>query len=77
VVRRLTGAKGHICKYSRDNHNESYALRYPKREAEVLSAKMYYNDNVPCLGRKYNKIKVSLTVSYEMAPPPSQGVRSG
>ena len=37
--------------------NGAYQLRFAKREAAILSKKMYYNDNLPYLKRKYDKIK--------------------
>ncbi len=43
--------------------NKSYVqLKYSKKEAIVLSQNMYYRTGVPCLRRKYLKIKKSLSI---------------
>ncbi|MCC7500775.1 LAGLIDADG family homing endonuclease [Candidatus Nomurabacteria bacterium] len=55
----LTGVKGSMQKYK----DRSYVqLRFSKKEAVVLSQNMYYRTDVPCLRRKYLKVKKSLDV---------------
>ena len=37
-----------------------YQLKYAKRESRILLSSMYYKKNLPCLKRKYKKIKTIL-----------------
>lgn len=46
---------GHI-----DTSRRSWQLRYAKKEAKMLFGKMYYKKDLPCLKRKYKKLKTIL-----------------
>lgn len=37
-----------------------WQLKYAKRESKILISKMYYKENLPCLRRKYKKLKAHL-----------------
>lgn len=55
----ILGVKGHIA-YNRNN--PYVQLKYSKREAVVISKRMYYSEAVPCLRRKRLKIIRSLRI---------------
>ena len=42
------------------NNSNVYQLRYAKKESKILISKMYYRNRLPCLLRKYKKIKSAL-----------------
>ncbi|KKU68891.1 MAG: Intein-containing protein [Parcubacteria group bacterium GW2011_GWA2_47_16] len=56
---QILGVRGYISL----NRNNSYTqLKYSKKEAVVISEKMYYSKELPRLKRKYLKIKTSLHI---------------
>jgi len=42
-----------------------YLVKYAKRESRVLFSKMYYKENLPCLERKYKKLKSLLDTDFK------------
>ena len=54
-LRNLLKIKGHITLSKR-----SWQLRYAKQEAKIIFSEMYYKGNLPCLTRKYKKLKAHL-----------------
>ncbi len=60
---RLYGIKGYIKKVK---DKEFYELRYAKKEGVVITQKMYYNAQVPCLKRKKEKLFLSIEKSAQV-----------
>ncbi|MBI2054378.1 MAG: hypothetical protein HYT36_03540 [Candidatus Staskawiczbacteria bacterium] len=58
-IKRLTGIIGNLPKINRDR---IYQLRYAKKESKILISKIYYKEKLPCLLRKYKKIKKILNI---------------
>jgi len=58
-LRRVLGVKGHI---GRNRNNTYQQLKYSKKEAVIMSRRMYYSEAVPCLRRKRLKIMQSLSI---------------
>ena len=56
-LNRLAGVKGHI-NYSK----RATQLKYSKKEAVVISKRMYYAPRLPCLERKHLKIIKTLSI---------------
>ena len=56
-IQKRIGIKGHITTSVRSS---VYQLKYAKRESLKLIEKMYYNENVPCLSRKRDKVMNTL-----------------
>lgn len=44
------------------NKGGIYQLRYAKKESNILISKMYYKKNLPCLSRKFKKLKRILII---------------
>ena len=61
-IQEFTGIKGSI-----DVSRNAWQLQYAKRESIILWEKMYYKKNLPCLLRKYDKIKEILKVQARVA----------
>lgn len=55
--KKLFGVEGYITK---TKDKDFYQLRYAKKEGLVISKKMYYNPEVPCLVRKRKKLFASI-----------------
>lgn len=56
---RILGVKG----YLNYNRNNPYVqLKFAKKEAIIICKRMYYSETVPCLRRKYLKIKRSMRI---------------
>lgn len=53
---KISGIKGHISTTKHTIKNPLFQLRFAKKESLVLITKMYYNQQVPCLERKREKI---------------------
>jgi len=53
-IRDLTKSKGHI---SQNGNKAEWSLKYAKKEAKIILAKMFYKNGLPHLKRKYRKIK--------------------
>lgn len=47
---------------SKERRGTCTELKYSKREAVILSEKMYYRSDLPCLKRKYLKIQKSMNI---------------
>lgn len=47
---------------SRCKGRNAIQLKYAKREGKILFNKMYYKTDLPCLGRKYKKLKKILEI---------------
>lgn len=45
----------------------SWRLNYAKKESKVMIRKMYYTENLPCLKRKYKKLKTILGIDNKEA----------
>jgi hypothetical protein len=58
-IRIKIGINGHLCRYSGKDYIQ---LRYAKKEAIVLSNKLYYRTGVPLLRRKHKKVKDALRI---------------
>jgi len=56
------GISGHIA-ISSNRTNPYYQLKYAKKEGLEIVKKMYYNQDVVCLSRKYKKIQKSLIIN--------------
>ena len=56
-LKSLAKIKGYISRGSR-----VWQLKYAKRESKILILKMYYKKNLPCLKRKYKKLKTTLEI---------------
>ena len=62
-LRRKTFELMNVKGYFSYNCNNSYVqLKYAKKEAVLISKKMYYCSSLPFLGRKHDKIKQSLRI---------------
>lgn len=59
-IKNLINIKGDLTKNGRDY---VYQLKYAKRESKMLILKMYYKKNLPCLERKYKKLKKILNIN--------------
>ena len=58
-IQNLLNIKGSLDK---KNECRVYQLKYAKHESRILFAKIYYRKNLPCLKRKYKKLKHILGV---------------
>ena len=58
-LKKLLDISGHL---SRPTGRTTYQLKYAKRESKILLSKMYHRKNVPCLQRKYKKLKNILKI---------------
>ncbi len=58
-INEMVNVKGHISRYLTRGYLQ---LKYAKREAIVMCRYMYYKENIPFLGRKYLKIRRSLSI---------------
>ena len=56
-IRKLGGINGHIVQ---DGTKSEWQLKYAKNESKLLFPKLYYKKELPCLKRKYKKIKTLL-----------------
>lgn len=56
-MQRMLGVKGYL---SYNKNNEYVQLKYAKKEAVLIARAMYYDERVPCLKRKYLKLKAAL-----------------
>lgn len=56
-MQRMLGVKGYL---SYNKNNEYVQLKYAKKEAVLIARAMYYDKEVPCLKRKYLKLKAAL-----------------
>ncbi|MBL7150230.1 MAG: hypothetical protein ISS84_01205 [Candidatus Pacebacteria bacterium] len=63
-IKNLINIKGDLTQSSRDH---VYQLKYAKRESKILISKMYYKKNLPCLERKYRKLKTILEIDNKEA----------
>ena len=61
----LIKIKGHL---GNDKRAGVYQLKFAKKESKVLISKIYYRKNLPCLLRKYHKIKNILKIEYKNLP---------
>ena len=61
-INKLINIKGSIHKGI-----NAWKLEYAKKDSQVLWKKIYYKNNVPCLLRKFEKIKKILKVQAQMA----------
>ena len=59
TLKELLNINGNL---SRTKGRSTYQLRYAKEESKTLFSKMYYRKNVPCLQRKYKKLRSILTI---------------
>lgn len=59
-ITEAAGTKGHITKSKNDS---LYQLKYAKSESLKLLPKIYYNENIICLKRKYSKIEKALKIN--------------
>lgn len=59
-ISKLSQAKGSIFKI-----RKIWTLSYPKNSSKILFSKIYYKDNLPCLKRKYEKVKFILNTEQE------------
>lgn len=62
-IKRFYGIVGAI-KFER---NSTFSLKFAKRESLIILDKMYYRKDLPCLGRKYSKIKLALDIIRNQA----------
>jgi len=53
-IKNFANVNGYLGKSKK---GKVYQLRYAKKESKVLILKMYYKNGLPCLLRKYKKIK--------------------
>ena len=58
-IKSFTKINGYLGKAKK---GKVYQLRYAKKESKILISKMYYKNNLPCLLRKYKKIKSVLEI---------------
>lgn len=58
-INQYVGLKGHISYHA---NSSNVQLKYSKREALILTKKMYYKEGLVCLGRKKMKIDKSLAI---------------
>ena len=58
-IKKLAKIKGDL---SKNGETPVYQLKYAKKESKILISKMYYKENLPCLKRKYNKLKRILRI---------------
>lgn len=56
-IKTLSGLKGSISKSA-----NSWTLRYAKKESRILFSRIYHEDNLPCLKRKYRKLRSFLSI---------------
>ncbi len=56
-LKKHLGVNGHVTK-----GNRAWRLCYAKNESRILFEKMYYKKNLPCLKRKYKKLKMILDI---------------
>lgn len=57
MIKKLAGVKGHL----KDTISANvYQLCYAKREAKIVIRKIYYQDDLPRLERKYKKVYAAL-----------------
>ncbi len=62
-INRLLKINGYIGRL----HMGAYKLNYAKKESKRLISKMYYRENLPCLKRKYKKLKAILEIDNKEA----------
>lgn len=58
-IKTLIKINGYI---SKSNKNRVLQLKYAKKEGKKLIQRIYYNQNLPCLKRKYIKLKKILEI---------------
>jgi hypothetical protein len=61
-IKEFTNVNGYL---GRSQKSSVYQLRYAKKESQILISKMYYKKDLPCLFRKYKKIKSVLEINEQ------------
>ena len=61
-IKKLLHIEGSLDPQNRYGKVYLYQLKYAKQESKKLIPKMYYKENLPCLKRKYKKLKNILEV---------------
>jgi len=61
-LEKLVRVKGHI---AQDGNRNEWQLKYAKNESKLIIPKIYYEESLPCLKRKYKKIKSLLNTDLE------------
>ncbi len=56
-LKKTEGVKGHV---AQTITKDEWQLKYAKNESKLLFSKLYYKKGLPCLKRKYRKIKIIL-----------------
>lgn len=59
-IKQLLKVNGHLTQ-----GNRAWQLKYAKKESMVIIPKMYYKESLPCLRRKYIKLKKILAVEKQ------------
>ncbi len=62
ISKKLSGIKGDL---SQGGETPIHQLKYAKRESRILISKIYHKENLPCLKRKYKKLKAFLNINNE------------
>lgn len=58
-IKQFTGVNGFVSKTVK---NDFFQLRYAKKESKILISRMYYQESIPCLGRKLKKLQKILKI---------------
>jgi len=61
-LKKLLGIQGSI-----SFTNGAWRIKYAKKESRLIFPKMYYKENLPCLKRKYKKLKLLLNTDLKEA----------